>query len=125
MDVQRRYAILVPADSGRRCEAVEIPYGEGELAALQKYVGGYIEVASVEALSGRKNENLLIVNEEGKLIGLPPNRRATELCAGDRGVSDIIVGDVLLIPGAFGEDFAYFDLDTAAQFGEALDILRH
>lgn len=54
------------------------------LTELQAVVGGFIEV--VHLPDGR----LMVVNEEGKLNGLPINPKASEL------YPDIIVGDVLV-----------------------------
>ena len=54
------------------------------LTELQAVVGGFIEV--VHLPDGR----LMVVNEEGKLNGLPVNPKASEL------YPDIIVGDVLV-----------------------------
>ena len=56
-----------------------------QLSELQKVVGGYIE--TVNTIDGR----LMIVNDEGKLKGLPFNQEATKLIR-----YDVIVGDVLV-----------------------------
>ncbi len=56
-----------------------------QLSELQKVVCGYIE--TVNTIDGR----LMIVNEEGKLKGLPINEEATKLIR-----NDVIVGDVLV-----------------------------
>ncbi len=61
------------------------------LPELQKAVGGYIEV-----LPSLLEGYLLIANEEGLLLQLPPNEAATNLSI-YRGRS-IIVGDVILCP---------------------------
>lgn len=60
------------------------------LEELQGFVGGYIEI--VYPLTGAPKGSILVVNEEGKLIGLPVNGIAT----GMMGFTDTIVGDVLL-----------------------------
>lgn len=63
---------------------------ENKLGALQKAVGGYIEVVNL-------NEgDVIILNEEGKLMGLEGNR-----AFGD----DILVGP-FFIAGTDGENFA-------------------
>lgn len=54
---------------------------KNELEAMQKAVGGYIEAISLE------DGNVIILNEEGKLMGLEGNR-----ALGD----DILVGPFLL-----------------------------
>ena len=54
-------------EPGKSPEVKEIP---GDLASLQEEVGGYIE-----AVYPFEDPVAIICNEEGKLIGLPPNRR--------------------------------------------------
>ena len=57
-----------------------------QLSELQKVVGGFIEIVRT------KDGRLMVINEEGKLEGLPINELATELYQ----YNDIIVGDVLV-----------------------------
>lgn len=59
------------------------------LEELKEFVGGYIEIVHLN------KSQVMVVNEEGKLIGLEPNPFATLLVqiAGHR---DIIVGNVLV-----------------------------
>lgn len=64
---------------------------EDELSALQKAVGGYIEVV------GNGDGTLIICNEEGKLQGLEGNRRI-------RDGSSIIAGTFFVV-GDDGENF--------------------
>lgn len=59
------------------------------LKELQSYVGGYIETLPVAT------SQLMVVNEEGKLLNLPINKRATEIAI-ENCVIDVIVGDVLI-----------------------------
>ena len=54
------------------------------LEELQEVVGGYIEIIYV------KGNDIMVLNEEGKLIGLPFNDKASEL------TSELIVGNVLI-----------------------------
>lgn len=63
------------------------------LEELQGVVDGYVE------LIGLSDDRLMVVNEEGKLIGLPINGNATVL-ARLEGYDDIIVGDVLVCDSA-------------------------
>lgn len=70
-----------------------------DLADFQRAVGGWIECLSLD------DTTLLVVNEEGKLKGLPPNRGATILVNG----FDTIVGDAVLV-GRNGEDFGDLSL---------------
>ena len=60
------------------------------LEQLQKAVGGYIETVTID------NGNILIVNEEGKLQGLPYNAEATAVYHRIGRLNDVIVGDAVL-----------------------------
>ena len=64
-----------------------------DLEYLQKQVQGYIEVVP----SGIKDDILFVVNEEGKLNDLPPNRYY--------GRSDVICGDILVLADDGEGDF--------------------
>ena len=55
------------------------------LEELQQYVGGYIELLTLI------NFRYMVVNEEGKLNGLPLNAKASAIYR-----FDTIVGDVLI-----------------------------
>lgn len=85
--------ILVHADETKPAEQVE--FEQGDLKAMQRYVGGYIQM--VEAF---RPDCTFVMNEEGKVHGLDLNRRATLLLwthhAEFRG-QDVLNGDVLLI----------------------------
>ena len=61
-----------------------------QLGELQKIVGGYIEIVSL------LDNEIMVINEEGKLIDLPINEKATELYNEVDGFYDYIVGDVLV-----------------------------
>lgn len=63
---------------------------ENELKALQAQVGGLIEVITLSPTAA------IIINDEGKLIGLEGNRRFR---------NDVIVGNMLIV-GVKGEEFA-------------------
>ena len=63
---------------------------EPSLRTLQELVGGYIEVVTVKLICDG------IVNEEGKLRGLPPNPLATELY---ENRWDSIVGTMVICCG--------------------------
>ena len=60
------------------------------LREMQEVVGGYIEFLYL------KNNLVMIVNEEGKIIGLPFNANASQLLK-DNNINDVIVGDVLVV----------------------------
>ena len=70
-----------------------VAYISNTLANLQKIVGGYIETQSM----GRGN--ILIMNEEGKNLRLPPNLRI-----GGGIYTDTIAGTVIVL-GVDGEEF--------------------
>lgn len=61
-----------------------------QLKEAQTIVGGRVEL--VHLFDGR----IMLINEEGKLEGLPLNVEATRLFLVDRNGYDIIVGDVLV-----------------------------
>lgn len=56
---------------------------------LHEIVGGYFEMVYLP------KGNLMVVNEEGKIMGLPVNNNATDIVL-QNGISDIIAGDVLI-----------------------------
>mgnify|MGYP001602604492 CR=1 len=60
------------------------------LDELQAIVGGYIEIVRLS------NGRLMVLNEEGKLEGLPFNAEATALTRGILADDDRIVGNVLV-----------------------------
>ena len=73
-------------------------YSEPDLKTAQKFVGGMVEGISFP------NGDYLIINEEGKLIGLPLNPEATALWRATfdndnyvTGRKDFVVGPAILI----------------------------
>lgn len=68
------------------------------LKELQKQVGGYIELLPLKRVPEFKLQDVVMVlNEEGKLLGLPMNQMATDLLVRNYPKStDVIVGDVLI-----------------------------
>ena len=76
-----------------------------DLGILQKLVGGYIEVVTMD------NNLLAIVNENGKLLGLKPS--------GYRYYCDDLVGNVILC-GADGDEFT----DVPEDIAEWVEILN-
>lgn len=76
-------------------EPFQVVEVENELEPIQKIVGGYIEVLPVT------EDILLIMNEEGKLFGLPSN---FQLIVNQR-VADTIAGNALFV-GRKEEDFS-------------------
>lgn len=59
------------------------------LEELQEMVGGYIEILNLH------NDNIIVVNEEGKLERLPLNEAATKIIRLS-GYADYIVGNALI-----------------------------
>lgn len=77
------------------CDVVEVTPKNGrdfQLDELKRFVGGFIEIVRIN------DKQIMVVNEEGKLNGLPYNSLATEalILAYQGRVDDYIVGDVLL-----------------------------
>lgn len=60
------------------------------LDELQAFVGGWIEVARLGA------DRIMVMNEEGKLIGLPINEAATAEYFRVTHRRDVVVGDALI-----------------------------
>jgi hypothetical protein len=73
---------------------LEIITDEKKLPTLkeaQEFVGGYIQAITFP------NDDLLIINEDGKEKELPYNSDASEVWVSHYGMTDAIVGDALLI----------------------------
>lgn len=61
------------------------------LEELQEFVGGYIEIIPLV------DDLIMVVNEEGKLLGLPFNKAATEIFwDATKNTLDYIVGNALI-----------------------------
>ena len=61
-----------------------------KLEELQGFVDGYIETIMLS------DKELMVVNEEGLLFGLPLNKRATKMMSDKKGVYYPIVGNALV-----------------------------
>lgn len=102
-------AVKIPADGTKPAVVVD---DELTLEYLQAAVGGFIEAVNVSDVVNLYPVELSAIeftvfgNEEGKLIGLPQNDRATGLCVFALAVGDVIAGDVIVIgpPGPEGEE---------------------
>lgn len=70
------------------------------LENLQKTVGGYIETV------GLTESDVIICNEEGKLLGLEKNLRMY----GNTAYSDTLVGTIIVL-GTEGDEFADVKID--------------
>ena len=93
----------------------DIDLGSNELHTLQEAVGGFVEAVTL-------SERLTLwCNEEGKLIGLPPNPMAQKVWWAHYPTSnDTIVGDIVLSGGTDDEgntiSLTYDELLTIAAF---------
>lgn len=89
-------AMLVPVDGPLQ----EIESLAGGLEQLQRYVGGCIEAVPLPAFIGEAVADAATsyVNEEGKLVGLPFNSRATDFMVPGAGImfGDYMAGDWLV-----------------------------
>ena len=81
-------ALIVKVDGST--EEVVVPT-DNALPMLQKIVGGYIEFAPVK----HPQFDEVMVNEEGKCIGLELNVKATTMAGW--GGRDVIVGDCMFV----------------------------
>ncbi len=89
-----------------------------ELETMQDIVEGDIEAVPTVLADGWSHEEgvglVLIVNEEGKLLGLPANQLATDMAA---VYNDVLVGNAILM-GAKGEDFVGLTAEAAKNIVE-------
>lgn len=119
-----RYAIVIGA--GGRSIKLHCDDGEGmSLETLQSIVEGDIETAPSALAPGWSGEEgvtpILIVNEEGKLKGLPENEDATG-CSGL--LYDVIVGNAVMM-GARGEELVGFTEEAAERIMEKWGLLPY
>lgn len=103
---------VVSVPVGEEAEPVEI---ENSLGSLQRYVHGYIEV--IRPFEDR--DVVVIVNEEGKINGLAPNRA---LIDEDGDVIDIIAGNFLIVAV---DDIGEFTSLTQAQIRKYTKMFEH
>ena len=82
-------ALLIKTDGSTTM--VTIPK-KNQLEFLQGLVGGYIEIVGIKALRF-KGHTGMVINEEGKLNGLPLNKIASEIF---NNPYDVIVGDAII-----------------------------
>lgn len=104
--MQELYAyIVIPAGDEAR---LAVRAGRKiSLKEMQGEVGGHIEAVGTNITVNSELENLMIIDEEGKLKGKPANMVAT-MCAN----ADVIVGTALIF-GVKGEEIVAFDIQTA------------
>ena len=107
--------IRIPADPAVPIERVQVEYS---LDRMQSLVGGYIEHV---ALPGA----VIVVNEEGKLQGLPLNARATsvwwlaQMSRHGAHTQDALAGDAV-IAGIDGEEYGEVPLEIEM----LVDVIR-
>lgn len=83
-------AVVIPPQG--EAYSIEIPSeSSSELAVLKRVVGGWIELVPTDMPVS------VYCNEEGKIIGLEPNYRATQLFGGLLHPGDIIAGNVIVL----------------------------
>ena len=90
---------VLKVEPGKSPETVTMP---NTLAAMQKMVGGYIEVLPL-------SDVCLVCNEDGKLMGLEGNRRLG---------NDIIVGTFFLAGDTRSGDLCSLTQEQIQHFGE-------
>ena len=71
-------------------EIINLPSKKLTLEELQTFVGGYIELVKLN------REEIMVVNEDGKLYNLPVNIIATTIYQKVIPSKDVIVGDVII-----------------------------
>lgn len=108
-DIMSKRIKVVLAEPGKEAKVTEI---ENTLENLQKIVGGYIEcIYPFEDNVG------IICNEEGKLIGLEPNRVLRD----DNGNAVDIIFGTFIITGLTEADFGSLTDEQADYY---LDMFR-
>ena len=94
---------------GKAPRMVEIP---DTLDAMQELVGGYIE-----EYMPFDDEVAIIVNEEGKLNGLPPNRAI--FTEDGKQIADVLVGDFFIVKSPVDSDkYQSLPKDLAKKYAE-------
>lgn len=97
-DAERRgvRAVLIPAATNQPIREVRLPaVAQAQLLQLQQLVGGYIEMVPYRLPN--EQTRALVVNEVGKMQGLPRNERASALMRKHLRREDHIVGDAVLV----------------------------
>lgn len=82
-------AVIYKAN-GERKEVAPENGKDFKLKELQKIVGGYIDAIGIGG------DEIMVFNDEGKLMQLPYNQDATTLFRKHYNTDDFIVGDVLV-----------------------------
>lgn len=103
---KEREITVLACQPGQPAEVIRMP---NELKSFQEFVGGYIQ-----AVYPYKDPIALIVNDEGKLDGIPMNR-ALHTETGE--IYDVIAGPMLVV-GLSEENFASLDDDMLRKYQE-------
>jgi hypothetical protein len=90
--------MAIKITTSKKVNRVKVKNKVFTLEELQKQVGGYIELLPLKRVPELKLQDaIMVMNEEGKLLGLPMNQMATDLLTRNYPKStDVIVGDVLI-----------------------------
>lgn len=88
--MKKEATIIYP--DGREEKVSPVNGNDFSLEEVQKIVGGLIQVI------GLSDGNILIGNDEGKLIGLPDNPKATEIAHKHKALfpHDYMVGNIIM-----------------------------
>ncbi len=86
---------------------------DGSLESMQKVVGGYIQ-----AVYPFDDNVVLVCNEEGKILDLPPNR---PLKNNEGEITDMICGD-FFIAGEGEEDFVSISDEQIDEYTKIFDV---
>ena len=113
-----RYAIIIRQNE--EMALLHCDHGDSlDLKTLQEIVEGYIETVPTAMAGEWSHEQgvglTLIINEEGKLLGMPVNRLATDMAY--LFFNDVIVGNAILI-GATDEGFIGLTKEAAENIVE-------
>jgi hypothetical protein len=110
-----RNAVVIPAEG--ELYVIEIPEdAAAALAVYQRVVQGWIELVP------NPHDVTVYCNEEGKIHGLPPNYRATQLFGAWLQPLDVIAGTVIVV-GPPDEEGYDTDLNADYWLGRAKEVL--
>lgn len=113
--------IIIPADPTERMKRVTIEAGK-TLPAMHEAVGGFIESLATPEMLGP--EAAAYIHDEGKIVGLPSNHRATILFAEVLRPGDYIAGNMIVIGcDAAGETVSIPEVAVTAL--EQLELFVH
>lgn len=95
---------------GNEPEIVEL---DNELETFQKEVGGYIEV-----IRPFYDPICVVLNEDGKMLGLPENKKVINK---NGRLLDVLVGTILFV-GLSGDEFCSLRKDLLEKYSEWLKL---